>query len=86
MIEFTYTMTDPIGLHARPAGMLAKKAAEFKSTVTVVKGEKSAETRRIMALMGLGVKSGDTITLRVEGDDEQTASAAIKNFLEENKF
>lgn len=86
MIEFTYTMTDPIGLHARPAGMLAKKAAEFKSTVTVVKGEKSAETRRIMALMGLGVKGGDTITLRVEGDDEQTASAAIKKFLEENKF
>lgn len=86
MIEFTYTMNDPLGLHARPAGQLAKKAAEFKSTVTVVKGEKSADTRRIMALMGLGVKGGDTITLRVEGEDEQTTSAAVKEFLETNKY
>ena len=39
-----------------------------------------------MALMGLGVKGGDTITLRVEGEDEQTASAAVKEFLENNKY
>lgn len=55
MKEFTYTITDPVGIHARPAGMLAKKAAGFKSTVTVIKGEKKADTRRLMALMGLGI-------------------------------
>ena len=86
MKEFTYTITDPVGIHARPAGMLAKKAAEFKSTVTVIKGEKKADTRRLMALMGLGIKCGETITVQAEGEDEQAAADGIKTFLTENKF
>lgn len=86
MKEFTYTITDPVGIHARPAGMLAKKAAGFKSTVTVIKGEKKADTRRLMALMGLGIKCGETITIQAEGEDEQAAADEIKAFLTENKF
>lgn len=86
MKEFTYTITDPVGIHARPAGMLAKKAAGFKSTVTVIKGEKKADTRRLMALMGLGIKCGETITVQAEGEDEQAAADGIKAFLIENKF
>ena len=86
MKEFTYTITDPVGIHARPAGMLAKKAAGFKSTVTVIKGEKKADTRRLMALMGLGIKCGETITVRAEGEDEAAAAEAIQAFLTENKF
>lgn len=86
MKEFTYTITDPVGIHARPAGMLAKKAAGFKSTVTVIKGEKKADTRRLMALMGLGIKCGETITVQAEGEDEQAAADEIKAFLIENKF
>ncbi len=86
MKEFTYKITDSVGIHARPAGVLAKKAAEFKSKVTIVKGEKEADTRRLMALMGLGIKCGDEIIIRTEGEDEQAASDAIKSFLTENKF
>lgn len=86
MKEFTYTITDPVGIHARPAGMLAKKAAGFKSTVTVIKDEKKADTRRLMALMGLGIKCGETITVQAEGEDEQAAADKIKAFLTENKF
>ena len=86
MKEFTYTITDPVGIHARPAGMLAKKAAGFKSTVTVIKGEKKADTRRLTALMGLGIKCGETITVQTEGEDEQAAADEIKAFLTENKF
>ena len=86
MKEFTYTITDPVGIHARPAGMLAKKAAGFKSTITVIKGEKKADTRRLMALMGLGIKCGETITVQAEGEDEQAAADEIKAFLTENKF
>ena len=86
MKEFTYTITDPVGIHARPAGMLAKKAAGFKSTVIVIKGEKKADTRRLMALMGLGIKCGETITVQAEGEDEQAAADVIKAFLTENKF
>lgn len=86
MKEFTYTITDPVGIHARPAGMLAKKAAGFKSTVIVIKGEKKADTRRLMALMGLGIKCGETITVQAEGEDEQAAADGIKAFLTGNKF
>lgn len=86
MKEFTYTITDPVGIHARPAEMLAKKAAGFKSTVTVIKGKKKADTRRLMALMGLGIKCGETITVQAEGEDEQAAADEIKAFLTENKF
>lgn len=86
MKEFSYVITDAVGIHARPAGMLAKKAGEFKSVITVKKGEKKADTRRLMALMGLGIKCGDTITVSAEGEDESTAAQAIEAFLKENKF
>ena len=42
MKQFTYTITDPVGIHARPAGLLAKAAKALDSTVTITKGEKSA--------------------------------------------
>ena len=86
MKEFTYTIQDPVGMHARPAGRLAKEAALHQSTVTVVKGEKQADTRRLMALMGLGIKQGDTIAVRVEGADEAEAAAAMQAFLTDNNF
>lgn len=86
MKEFTYTITDPVGIHARPAGLLAKKAAEYKSIITVVKGEKKADTRRLMALMGLGIKCDDTITVQAEGEDEHIAIDAVKAFLIDNRF
>ena len=86
MKEFNFTITDAVGIHARPAGILAKKAASYKSTVTVVKGEKKADTRRLMALMGLGIKCGEVITVQVEGEDEDTAVKELEAFLTENKF
>lgn len=86
MKEFTYRIADPVGIHARPAGIFAKKAAEFESKVTVVKGEKSADTRRIMHLMGLGIKKDDIITVRCEGNDEDRAAEELKNFLADNNF
>ena len=86
MKEFTYTITDPVGIHARPAGLLAKKAAEYKSIIAVVKGEKKADTRRLMALMSLGIKCGDVITVQAEGEDEQLAIDAIRAYLIDNKF
>ena len=86
MKEFDYTITDPIGIHARPAGMLAKKAAELDSTVTIIKDGKCADTRRLMALMQLGIKQGDTITVRVEGGDDHKNALFLLSFLEDNKY
>jgi len=84
MKTFEYTIKDPIGIHARPAGLLAKAAKAFGSTITITKGEKSAAVTKTMALMGLGVKCGDTVTVTVEGDDEDAAASAIEAFLNEN--
>lgn len=84
MKEFQYVITDPEGIHARPAGLLVKKANEFKSTVTIKKGDKSADAKRIFAVMGLGVKKADEIKVCVEGEDEEAVSEAMEKFLKEN--
>ena len=73
MKEFKYVVTDPEGIHARPAGILVKQAAGYKSAVTIVKGEKSADAKRIFGVMGLGVKTGEEVTIKVDGEDEETA-------------
>ncbi|MBQ9528206.1 MAG: HPr family phosphocarrier protein [Fretibacterium sp.] len=84
MKEFTYTVTNPVGIHARPAGLLVKEAKQFASTITFIKDGKSAKATSLMKLMGMGVRQGDTVTVQVEGDDEETCAAAIEKFLKEN--
>lgn len=84
MKEFTYTVTNPVGIHARPAGLLVKEAKQFASTITFIKDGKSAKATSLMKLMGMGVKQGDTVTVQVEGEDEETCAAAIEKFLREN--
>ncbi len=84
MKEFKYVITDPEGIHARPAGILVKQAAGYQSTVKIAKGEKSADAKRIFGVMGLGVKTGEEITITVEGADEDTAAAELETFFKEN--
>lgn len=84
MKTFNYTIKDEVGIHARPAGLLAKKAKEFESTITIQKGEKSVNATKLMMLMGLGVKCGETVTITVEGSDEEKASAEMEAFFNEN--
>ena len=85
MKQFTYTITDPIGVHARPAGLLAKAAKALDSTVTIAKADgKSAAATKLMALMGMGIKNGETITVTVEGGNEEANAAAMEQFFKEN--
>lgn len=84
MKEFSYKIKDEIGIHARPAGLLAKKAKEFESKITIECKNKSAAATKLMAVMSLGVKCGDTVTVKIEGSDEDKAAAAIMEFFEEN--
>ena len=83
MKEFTYTITDPNGIHARPAGLLVKQLKAFKSTVTIFKGDKNVDMKKLLALMGLGVTQGDAVTIKVEGEDEEACAAALEKFLKE---
>lgn len=84
MKEFKYVITDEIGIHARPAGMLAKEAKAFSSKITLEANGKSAEVTKLMAVMSLGVKSGAEVTIKAEGDDEDAAIAKMKEFMEAN--
>ena len=78
MKQFTYTITDPVGIHARPAGLLVKAAKAFSSAITIERNGKSAAATKLMALMSLGVKAGDTITVT------EAAAAGMEKFLQEN--
>ena len=85
MKQFQYVITDPVGIHARPAGLLVKAAKALDSTVTVEKvGGKSSAATKLMAVMGLGVKGGDTVTVTVEGGNEEASRQAMEQFFREN--
>lgn len=85
MITFQYTIRDALGIHARPAGLLAKLAKEYSDTViTIARGNDSAKATQLMKLMGLGVKAGDTVTVTAEGASEEKAADAVRAFFEKN--
>lgn len=84
MKQFEYTVQEPVGIHARPAGLLAKEAKKYQSTITITKGGKSTDVRKLMALMGMGVKCGDTVSVTVEGADEDVAGPAMEAFFKAN--
>lgn len=84
MESFKYVIKDEIGIHARPAGALAKEAKKFKSTITIKSGEKSANADKLMAVMALGVKCGTEVEVTIEGEDEAAAKAEIEKFFNEN--
>lgn len=85
MKEFTYTIEDELGIHARPAGLLSKLAKTFPDTVvTVTKGGRTVKATQLMKLMNMAVKQGDTVTVAAEGPSEEAATAALRQFFEEN--
>ena len=79
MKTFDYTVKDELGIHA---GLLVKEAKNFTSKITIKKGEKEVDATRVMAVMALGVKQGETVTVNVDGADEDAAVAARKTFFE----
>ena len=82
--QFPYTVKDPLGLHARPAGLLVQTARGLDSTVAIIKGGTAVEATRIIALMTLGVRQGDQITMTVQGGDEERSIAVLERFFREN--
>ncbi len=84
MKEFVYQIKDEVGIHARPAGLLVKKASEFQSEIKITKGEKSVDAKKIFGVMSLGAKCGDEVRVTASGIDEEMASNELKKFFEEN--
>ncbi len=83
MKTITYICNDKEGIHARPAGQLNKVAKSYTCAITMTKGEKTADIKRIFALMGLGVKFGDETTITFNGADEDAAAEAVAEVLKD---
>ena len=84
MQSFMYTIKVPVGLHARHAAIIVKTAKEFESEITVSLDDRDADAKRILGLMGLGVKQGDVIRVTATGPDEDAAAIALKGMFWEN--
>lgn len=84
MTEFSYVIKDEVGIHARPAAALVKVIKGCSGTVTIGNGKKTCEGTKLMQVMGLGIKCGDTAYFTCDGGDEAADAAALKDFLEKN--
>lgn len=81
MKSFTYVITDPLGIHARPAGMIARTAGAYADTaVTISRSGNTVKAGQLMKLMNLGVRQGDEITVSADGPAEEAAIAAMRDF------
>ena len=78
MRTFMYTITVPVGMHARHAGLLVREAQKYQSDIHFSLGEHRVDGKRIMAVMTLGAKQGDLIRTEVEGPDEDLAATKLK--------
>ncbi len=84
MKEFLHKIKDEVGIHARPAGLLVKKAMEFGADIKISKGDKTVDAKKIFGVMSLGAKCGDEIKICISGADEDKAAKDLKTFLEDN--
>lgn len=84
MKTFEYVIKDELGIHARPAGLLVKEAKKYESKIVLSKEGKTAEATKLIAVMGMAVKCGQTVQVEVSGNDEEAAFEDMKAFFEEN--
>ncbi|MDD3139890.1 MAG: HPr family phosphocarrier protein [Lachnospiraceae bacterium] len=84
MKQFNHKVTDPLGIHARPAGFLVKEAVKFACIITIKKDGISVDAKKVMAVMALGIKQNQEVTVQFDGEDESEAFAAILQLFKDN--
>lgn len=84
MMTFSYVITDEVGLHARPAGLLVKEIGKYTADTVISCNGKDADGKRLLALMGLGAKQGDEVSVSISGKDEESAVENLKEFFKMN--
>ncbi|MCL2248537.1 MAG: HPr family phosphocarrier protein [Oscillospiraceae bacterium] len=84
MTTIKHIIADELGIHARPAGQLVKAAGAFKCEIKLGTPEKMVDAKRIMGVMRLALKQGDTLTMTFDGEDEKEAADELERFLKEN--
>ncbi len=84
MVEISYVITDPRGIHARPAGQLVKLLSKYKCSVQMGTKENKVDAKRLIAVMKLALAQGNELFLVFDGEDEKAASEAALEFLKSN--
>ncbi|ANO50169.1 HPr family phosphocarrier protein [Woeseia oceani] len=77
MIRQTVTVSDRLGIHARPSARIARIASQFQSRIEIAKGEQSADAASALDIMMLAMESGSVVEISAEGTDAEEALAAI---------
>ena len=83
MKEIYHTIADEMGLHARPAGLLVKKAASYSSEITLAVNGNIASAKRLFTVMSLCAKKGEVLHFVIDGSDEELAAIELAAFLKE---
>lgn len=81
-MEIKKTILNPEGLHARPAGQLAKLAASFKSKIEISFNQKTVNAKSSMSLMTLGISHNSEITIKAEGPDAEEALKKVASLVD----
>ncbi len=84
MKTFQYTIKEELGMHARPAGLILQLAKEFESDISVANKGKTGKLKRMMSVVELDIQYQDTVTVTIEGSDEDVAAEEMLAFFEEN--
>lgn len=84
MKKFEYVIKDELGIHARPAGLLTKEAKKYESKIVLTKDGKRVEATKLIAVMGMAIKCGQSIEVEISGSDEDIAFDGMKAFFEAN--
>ncbi|MDO5411558.1 MAG: HPr family phosphocarrier protein [Lachnospiraceae bacterium] len=82
MVSKSVTVKNPSGIHARPAGELAKIAKACTSEVFLIKGEKKVKAKSVMSILTAAISNGTEITVECEGPDEEKDLETIVNAIE----
>ena len=80
--EAEVVITNPAGLHARPATLIVALAKKSGAAITISKGSKVAKAGSIMSVLALGATSGDTVAVSATADDPAVASEAVKDIVD----
>ena len=82
MTTITHMISDELGLHARPAGAIVKFVKDFSGKIEIGTPEKMVDCKRIMGVMRLTLKQGDTLTITLDGEGEEAFAERLTTFLE----
>ena len=83
MVKREVTITNNIGLHARPATFFIQKANTFKSSVWIEKDERKVNAKSLLGVLSLGIAKGDVVTLIADGTDEDEALKGLSALIDE---